>query len=138
MRPGRARAVLLPVVAVAAALTGGCSVPEDRVQAVTDAAEKFVRVTDADDMATACALLAPTVREELADDPGPTCADGLAQADLPFAGEVRATAVYGRQAQVTLDGDTFFLRSSPDGWLVTAAGCTPRTDRPYDCDVKGD
>ncbi|MET9438374.1 hypothetical protein [Streptomyces sp. NPDC006551] len=136
MRPGRASVVLLPVVAVA--LTGGCSVPEDRVQAVTDAAEKFARVSTADDMAAACTLLAPTVREELADDPGPTCADGLAEADLPFAGAVRATAVYGRQAQVTLDGDTFFLRSSPDGWLVTAAGCTPRTDRPYDCDVKGD
>jgi hypothetical protein len=43
--------------------------------------------------------------------------------------------VAGRQAQVRLGGDTVFLARSGDGWVVTAAGCDPRPDRPYDCEV---
>ncbi|MEV4946532.1 hypothetical protein [Streptomyces sp. NPDC053755] len=137
MRRGSAASLLLAVV-VGGVLLGGCSVPEERTDAVTATAERFARRAAAHDMAAACALLAPTVREELADDPGPTCADGLTDADLPFAGAVRSTAVYGRHAQVVLDGDTYFLASSGEGWRITGAGCTPRTDRPYACDVKGD
>ncbi|MGW7432399.1 hypothetical protein ACWGIN_22965 [Streptomyces sp. NPDC054861] len=116
----------------------GCSVPQDRADTVAATAERFSARAAARDMSAACALLAPTVREELAGTPGPTCAAGLTEAGLPFAGSVRSTAVYGRHAQVTLDGDTYFLALSTEGWRVVAAGCTPRTDRPYDCEVKGD
>lgn len=134
MRP---TAFVAPAAIVVLLMTG-CSVPQDRAQAVTTAAEVFARHAADRDASAACALLAPTVREALAADPGPTCAAGLTEADLPLAGHVRATHVYGRMAQVVLDGDTYFLASFPDGWLVTAAGCTPRTERPYACDVKGE
>ena len=46
----------------------------------------------------------------------------------------------GRVAKtlVRLAGDTVFLAVFPGGWRVTAAGCTPRGDRPYNCTVQGD
>jgi hypothetical protein len=34
-------------------------------------------------------------------------------------------------------GDVVFLTVSGADWLVTAAGCTPRPERPYDCQVSG-
>ena len=40
-------------------------------------------------------------------------------------------------AQVLMDGDMVFLTVFGDHWLITAAGCTSRGDRPYDCAVKG-
>jgi hypothetical protein len=67
MRPARAASLLVPV-AVAVALLGGCSVPEQRTDAVSATAERFARSTAAHDMAAACALLASTLREELADE----------------------------------------------------------------------
>jgi hypothetical protein len=30
-----------------------------------------------------------------------------------------------------------FLAMSGDTWRITGAGCTPRTDRPYDCVLDG-
>ena len=34
-------------------------------------------------------------------------------------------------------GDTVFLLRFPDGWRVSAAGCTPQGEAPYDCEVQG-
>ncbi|MGA4845294.1 hypothetical protein ACOBQB_03065 [Streptomyces sp. G5(2025)] len=39
--------------------------------------------------------------------------------------------MYERQAHVVTDRDTLFLPSFPGGWKVTAAGCTPRPEKPY-------
>jgi hypothetical protein len=36
-----------------------------------------------------------------------------------------------------MDGDVVFLSVFGDHWLITAAGCTARGDRPYDCTVMG-
>lgn len=41
----------------------------------------------------------------------------------------------GGQAQVRTAGDAVFLALSGDRWVVTAAGCEPQGDRPYDCEV---
>ncbi|MFE5491394.1 hypothetical protein ACFQ7Z_15815 [Streptomyces virginiae] len=45
--------------------------------------------------------------------------------------------VYGWQAMVRLSGDTLFLSQFGKGRKVVAAGCTPRPDLPFDCQVKG-
>ena len=57
--------------------------------------------------------------------------------NIPDAGQVRRVEVYGKDAVVHLEKDTVFLARFDDGWRVTAAGCTPNGDRPYDCDVRG-
>ena len=36
-----------------------------------------------------------------------------------------------------MDGDVVFLSMFGNRWLITAAGCQPRGDRPYDCTLKG-
>ena len=53
------------------------------------------------------------------------------------AGSVREVKVYGKDAVAYLERDTVFLARFDDGWRVTAAGCTPNSGRPYDCDVEG-
>ena len=60
----------------------------------------------------------------------------LAQ-DLPGAHDVRDSQAFGRGAQVLMDGDVVFLSMFGNRWLITAAGCQPRGDRPYDCTLKG-
>jgi hypothetical protein len=101
-----------------------------------DTAERFARAVTTD-TATACALLAPQTRVELEGEHGP-CIQSLPQSDVPDdAGTVREVKVYGKDAVAYLERDTVFLARFDDGWRVTAAGCTPNGDRPYDCDVRG-
>ena len=63
--------------------------------------------------------------------------DAILAEDLPDAQQIRATLAFGRGAQVLMDGDVVFLSVFGDNWLITAAGCTARGDRPYDCTVMG-
>ncbi|MEV5886330.1 hypothetical protein AB0L74_27060 [Streptomyces sp. NPDC052020] len=61
----------------------------------------------------------------------------MSEQQLPQAGAVRTVDVYGGQARVVLGHDTVFLARFPAGWKVTAAGCRPRADQPYQCEIKG-
>ncbi|MER7110017.1 hypothetical protein [Streptomyces sp. NPDC000229] len=133
MRATPCVALLVPIALTLA----GCSVPQQEIRAVSEAATAFTARHQASDNAAACEYVAPDTREELAHDPGPTCAAGLAEADLPDPGEVRTIDVYGHQARVELDQDTYFLTSFADGWKINAAGCTPRHRKPYRCHVRG-
>lgn len=107
---------------------------EDRP--ASDAAEHFTRAVRSDP-AAACGLLAPQTRVKLEDEQGP-CRTSLPESKVPQdAGSVREVKVYGKDAVAYLERDTVFLARFDDGWRVTAAGCTPNGDRPYDCDVEG-
>lgn len=86
----------------------------------------------------ACSLLAPETLKVLEESEGP-CAAALAEELESASGPAESTEVYGKDAVVRLSTDTIFLARFPDGWRVTAAGCTREQDgRPYDCKVKGD
>jgi hypothetical protein len=89
----------------------------------------------------ACALLAPGTVEEIESGEGVPCAQAILELGLPGGGQGRSAEAFGRGAIVELDNDTVFLIGDGDGdlrgWRVTAAGCEPRKDRPYDCTVKG-
>jgi hypothetical protein len=80
-------------------------------------------------------MLAPATLQELEADG--RCEQALAARRLPEARSVRTVQTYGKDAIVHLDQDTVFLARFEDGWRVTAAGCTPDGERPYDCAVKG-
>jgi hypothetical protein len=116
---------------------GGCA-GQGSVEdaAAADAAERFAQDITADAQA-ACELLAPQTRVELEDSSEASCAEALPQQDIPDGGQVRRVEVYGKDAVVHLEEDTVFLARFDEGWRVTAAGCTPNGDRPYDCDVRG-
>jgi hypothetical protein len=120
------------IVVLATAGCGNLGSVEDAN--ASDAALAFYRALDHPDLA--CRLLAPGTLSELQDSFG-SCHHSLPQQHLPVATKVLSVDVYGEDAIVRLDRDVMFLARFTDGWRVTAAGCTPRQDRPFNCTIKG-
>jgi hypothetical protein len=135
------RAAAVPAAALVLAALAACAGPD--AGDARDTVDRFAGAVAAGDGETACALLVPDAADALAADAGAPCADAVVDPAGPLADVVRGTGdvvvtdvhVAGRQAQVVTDSDTLFLALSGEGWVVTAAGCTPREDRPYDCEV---
>jgi hypothetical protein len=123
--------VLLPT------LTGCAAVAGPDAGAAADVAERFHAAVAADDGDAACALLAAPAVEELVESEESPCAEAVLAVDLPDAGATVERHASGRQAEVVLDGDTVFLTGSGPDWRVTAAGCTARPERPYECTISG-
>lgn len=135
---GRAAAGAAAVLA----LVSACSAAP-HASAAEDAATALVEAVAAGDGAAACALLAPSAVEALETERSSACEEAVLEPEVvedladADAAEVSRSRAYGRQAQVRLEGDTVFLTLSGTSWLVTAAGCTPRTDQPYECSIEG-
>ena len=126
------------VVAIIVTATGSGCTPQQGNPEVGDVASVVGQfsshaVSDAD---AACALLAPDTAMELEQASG-SCGRGLTAAHLSDGGRVRDVQVYGLDAMVRLDNDTVFMARFDDGWRITAAGCVPQGDGPYDCDIRG-
>jgi hypothetical protein len=101
------------------------------------AVETFEAALKRSDAATACALLAPPTRNELEQSESETCAKALPDQNLPPATTVPDVDVYGDEAIARVQGDVLFLTNVGGTWMVSAAGCKPQQDEPYDCEVKG-
>jgi len=127
----------MSIVAAAVLLVAGCGSVDARGDAASAAALRMLQAVQSKDGAAACALLAPDTAAELEQSADKPCPDAILEEDLPAAGAVSRTEVYGQWAQVRLPGDTVFLGAFPGGWRVVAAGCTPRGNRPYDCVLQG-
>ena len=119
--------------AVALLVLTGCSAAPDTGD-VSAAAGRFAASTPEQ----ACGLLAPDTLQRLERDRG-DCATELARLALPQQAEVLAVEVDGLSAQARLREEVLFLARFPQGWLVTAAGCSrePGSDpaEPYECEV---
>lgn len=122
----------------------GCGFARPDAASAGATAQEFYGAVAASDGVGACALLAPVTVEALEDDAGAPCPDAILDGDVGSTLTARADdaddaagRVAGRLAQVTLASDVLFLTVSGDRWLVTAAGCDPRPDRPYDCVLEG-
>ena len=124
---------LLPLLPVLILLSG-C---DNRSPAARSAAAAFEQAWKARDAEAVCAALAPGTRSELESDEQAACPEALAGVSLPVGGKARSVNVHGRQARVVLASDTLFLSLFPGGWKVVAAGCSPRPDKPYSCELKG-
>lgn len=136
LTPMKPLALLVGVGAIG--MLGGCASTSPDAHDARERAITFHRALDSGDYQAACGLLAPETLLELEDEADTACPDALAALDLaPGGGPIHATA-YGLAAQVALAGDTVFLTHTPSGWLITAAGCAPVPDKPYDCEVKGE
>jgi hypothetical protein len=111
--------------------TGCASASEPDVQRVAAAFEN-----PSGDPQGRCALLTPATLAALESDASAPCAEAITAVPLG-GGTVRAVEVWGDGAQVRLTADTVFLTETGTGWKVTAAGCEPRGEQPYDCEVEG-
>jgi hypothetical protein len=122
----------LALAAAGAAGTAGCAAAAE--PAVTAVAQRFAGALARHDGATACALLTDDARRDT-ETFGRACPTQLAT--LPDPGAVQQVEVWGEAAQVRLGRDTVFLLRFPDGWRVSAAGCTAQGEAPYRCEVRG-
>ena len=125
---------LLLAVAVVLGCAAGCTPTGE--QAARQAAQQFQAAVRSGDWAGACRLLSDEARGSLESASVRPCPKAVAALRLP-AGAPGADQVWGRDAQVALDSGVLFLAEFRAGWRVTAAGCTSRTDQPYDCRVEG-
>lgn len=125
------------VAVLALTVMGGCAGQGDVENGNAEAAALRFSQSIGRAPGTACGLLAPETLKELEDADG-ACSGALPGKLRSVTGPAESTEVYGKDAIVRLATDTIFLARFPDGWRVTAAGCTRQRDgRPYDCKVKG-
>ncbi len=120
------------LAALAGCSAGGRGTPSGPVHA----AEAFEAALERGDASAACDLLAPPTRDELEQSQGEECATALQQQELPAGGETADVQVFGDEAFARMQGDVLFLTNVAGTWMVSAAGCTPQADQPYDCEVK--
>jgi hypothetical protein len=127
----RTRCATVASAAAVLLLTGCGSLDADGVH---DAAEGFAAAGN--DAAARCALLARQTLSSLEKDESAPCQDAIQ--DMPVGtGDLRSVEVWGEEAQAKLEDDTLFLTRTPDGWRISAAGCTPQgPERPYHCQVE--
>ena len=120
------------LAAVAGCSAGGRGTPSGPVRA----SESFEAALKRGDEVAACALLSPPTRNELEQSQSEQCPKALQGQDLPDGGSAADVQVYGDQALARMQGDFLFLTNVGGTWMVSAAGCDPQPDQPYDCEVK--
>ncbi|MFF7213008.1 hypothetical protein ACFZAU_21110 [Streptomyces sp. NPDC008238] len=123
-------------IAVFAAVSA-CGTLAERQDAVSTTAVRFERDLSDRRPESLCSALAPVTRDELEQAAEQPCHEAITGEELPAAGAVRHVDVYGGQALVVLEHDTLFLAHFPTGWKISAAGCTPVPQQPYQCKIKG-
>lgn len=117
------------------ALTAACGVAPG-TDGVTRAADDWLAAARAKDATTLCRLLTPAAAESAVTG-DQTCPQAVGDLRLPGAGPVGQVEVWSDRAQVRAGADTLFLTRIDGDWRVSAAGCSARPDRPYDCEVSG-
>jgi len=117
------------------ALTAACGVAPG-TDGVTRAADDWLAAARAKDATTLCRLLTPAAAESAVTG-DQTCPQAVGDLRLPGAGPVGQVEVWSDRAQVKAGADTLFLTKIDGDWRVSAAGCTARPGRPYDCEVSG-
>jgi hypothetical protein len=130
-----ARRLGIVTVVTLAVGSAGCAGPPHRSE-VTDAARAFVSSLRAGDGAAACALLTEDARSAVPGATDQSCAKAIANVKEQGSA-VEGVQVWGDAAQVRIGDDVVFLRLVSGHWRVSAAGCTPRSEGPYDCEVGG-
>lgn len=125
----RSAAALLAVVLPAAA----CAAAGEEDDVARTAAG-MVRAAQAGDGRAACAALVPRAVDGL-ETAGARCDRQIVRLGLSGneAGEVE---VWGDRARARVGSGWVFLTRWGSGWKVTAAGCEPRSGRPYDCEFE--
>ena len=117
------------------ALTTACGAAPG-TDGVTRAADHWLAAVRAKDATALCRLLTPAA-EESAVTCDQTCPQAVSDLRLPGAGQVGQVEVWSDRAQVRAGADTLFLTKIDGDWRVSAAGCSARSGRPYDCEVSG-
>lgn len=118
-----------------AVLVSACGSPADH--AAERSSSDLRDAIASQDGAAACALLSPSTVDELEQSAGRPCPEAILEETVPTDGTASRVRVFGSMAEVRYDGDTVFLSRFPEGWRVSAAGCTATPRGTYDCVING-
>jgi hypothetical protein len=124
---------VLAAVSLAALACAGCGMAAEK-DGVREAASALFRDVRNGDGAAACGRLVPQAASGL-ETGGTRCEDEILKLGLS-GGPLGPVEVWSEYARVRAGGDTVFLTRWGDGWRVTAAGCEPREEGPYDCEIQ--
>ena len=119
-------------------VTNGCAGSQDGTASAV--AQEYAAALGAGDGARACAVLAPSVRDELEQSSGKPCGEAVIEEAVPGEGENEGNVlveVYGTSAQIRLSGDVLFLTRFQHTWRITAASCSSTPREVYECRIKG-
>ena len=137
MSPARCLASLTALVT---SLVGaGCGTGDDerRVRSVTD---RFYAALQSHAGERACAQLSENAVNALESASGRSCAQAITALQLPGQ-RAAGTTVYLDSARADVAGaargEAAFLDRTAQGWRISAVGCRPKGDGPYDCQLEG-
>ena len=129
----------LTSLAIAACLVAaGCGSADREVDLIA-VSDSFHAALEARDGAAACAELSREAAHTLELQEKRPCPEAVLGLDLPAGARASAAEVWVTSGYADLPGaGVAFLEDGPDGWKVTAAGCSPSApDQPYDCELGG-
>ncbi len=120
-----------------ACLLSACGTSGREADATT-VVERFQAALADGDGPAACAELSEETSEALQRQEGKPCDEAILGLALPTGSRVGDTDVEATSTAVSLlGGGTLFLNEVPDGWEISAAGCSPTApDLPFDCELE--
>ena len=126
----------LALIAIAmAALAAGCGTGSDK-RKVRSTVERFVSALDRREGRAACRRLSEEASSKLESEEKRPCPRAVLALGLSSS-SVTKVEVFITSARADLaDGEAAFLDKTPGGWKISAAGCKPRGDMPYDCELE--
>ncbi|MDQ3934459.1 MAG: hypothetical protein M3340_07490 [Actinomycetota bacterium] len=123
------------VAGIAAAVAIGLARGSDD-GAAGETVERFARAIQSRDGAAACRELTGPARSALEEQERRPCEEAIVELELS-GGEVTHVDVAETSAAVDLsEGDRSYLDDTPSGWRISAAGCKPRPNLPYECELE--
>jgi hypothetical protein len=135
----RTRARPTSAVAIACLLLGAGCGTADREADVAAVVDRFHAALEERDGAAACARLNTQTAAALERQEKRPCEEAILGLELPARARASAAEVYVTSGYAELgEAGVAFLDEGPEGWRISAAGCTSRTgDRPYECELEG-
>lgn len=124
---------VIPGLAVACVLLTGCA-ETGASGKVEDVAAAFSKAIQAGDGKGACAQLVPEAQSSV-EAGGSSCAEQILGLGIT-GGPVRKPEAWGQWARVQVGDETAFLTQWAQTWKIAAAGCRPRSEQPYDCELE--
>jgi hypothetical protein len=134
----RARARPTSAVTLACLLVGAGCGTADREADIAAVVDGFHAALEERDGAAACARLNAQTAAALERQEKRPCEEAILELELPAGARAAGAEVYVTSGYAELgEAGAAFLDEGPEGWRISAAGCTSRTgDQPYECELE--
>jgi hypothetical protein len=122
-------------IAVLAVLGSGCGTDPAAGDA-RHAVQAFYAGLERHDGSAACRQLSDDTRSSLETSEKKPCEQAVFSLGLSPS-RIVAVRVYVTSAEAELArGEAAFLDQTPQGWKISAVGCKPKHEQPYDCQLE--